>query len=75
MGINSDKQTVKEYRDDCRVWAKLQDYDYEDIYKLATATVSHFYFENAAGNTKSENAEGDSKMYKKLKTDIWKFDG
>ena len=36
---------------DGRVWAKLQEYDYEDVYKVAHATVTQFYFENVNGES------------------------
>ena len=40
MGIYSERPIVKRYMNNSKVWAKLQEYDYEDIYKVASTTVS-----------------------------------
>lgn len=40
MGIYSDRQNVKRFINDSKFWAKLQEYDYEDVYKIAQVTVS-----------------------------------
>ena len=45
MGIYSDRDCVKRFRYDGRIWAKLQDYDYEDVQKLASTTVNQFYMD------------------------------
>ncbi len=34
MGIYSDRVNVKRFTSDGRIWAKLQEYDYEDVMKL-----------------------------------------
>lgn len=35
MGIYSDRSNVKRFTNNARVWAKLQEYDYEDVFKVA----------------------------------------
>ena len=35
LGIYSDRQNVKRYANESRIWAKRQEYDYEDILKVA----------------------------------------
>ena len=35
MGIYSDRQNVKRFANEGKYWAKMQEYDYEDIYKVA----------------------------------------
>ena len=35
MGVYSDRAVIKRHMNDARVWAKFQDYDYEDLYKVA----------------------------------------
>lgn len=54
---------------DSKIWAKLQDYDYEEIYKIASAIVSQYYFENATGgcDKKEENEDDDLEQAEKSK--------
>ena len=35
MGIYSEKGSIKRFMNNTKVWAKFQDYDYEDLYKVA----------------------------------------
>lgn len=42
MGIYSERQNVKRFINNNRVWAKLQEYDYEDVMKVAQATVNQY---------------------------------
>jgi hypothetical protein len=39
MGIMSSRENVKRFTYDQRVWARRQDYSYEDILKVAETTV------------------------------------
>ena len=34
-----------------KYWAIFQDYDYEDLFKLATNVVSNFYIDMASGSS------------------------
>jgi hypothetical protein len=45
MGIYSDRQCVKRFMNEGRIWAKRQEYDYEDILKVAESTVKQFYLD------------------------------
>ena len=45
MGIQSSRENVKRYQNDSSVWAKRQEYSYEDVLKLTTLTVQEFYCE------------------------------
>ena len=40
MGIYSDRGNIKRFMNNSKVWAKFQEYDYEDIYKVAQSTVN-----------------------------------
>lgn len=51
MGIYSDRPNVKRFINNGRVWAKLQEYDYEDVFKVATATVNQFYLDIISGGS------------------------
>ena len=39
MGINSSRESVKRFSQDSGLWAKRQEYDYDDILKVSTSTV------------------------------------
>ena len=54
MGIYSDRPNIKRFMNESKVWAKFQDYDYEDIYKVAHATVSSYYLDRVCANDKGE---------------------
>lgn len=45
MGIYSEKACVKKFMYNERFWAKLQDYDVDDVLKIAETTVKDYYFE------------------------------
>jgi hypothetical protein len=45
MGIQSSRENVKRFQSDGGVWAKRQDYDYNDILKLSETVVQHYYEE------------------------------
>jgi len=45
MGIQSVRENVKRFSTDHKVWARRQDYAYEDILKVAESTVGQFYCE------------------------------
>lgn len=43
MGIHSSRENVKRFQNDGAVWAKKQDYDYNDILKLCETAVKQYY--------------------------------
>jgi hypothetical protein len=45
MGIRSTRENVKRFEQDGSVWARRQDYDYNDILKVCEAVVTHYYEE------------------------------
>ncbi len=46
MGVYSERANVKRYMNDGgKIWAKYQEYDYEDLYKLAHSTVNSWYID------------------------------
>ena len=50
MGIYSDRANVKRFMSkDHRLWAIYQEYDYEELYKVAHATVGQYYIEQTSG--------------------------
>lgn len=49
MGIYSDRQNVKRYTTDSRIWAKRQEFDYEEIYELVQAITCQYYLDQANG--------------------------
>jgi len=51
MGIYSDRANVKRFAHNPRLWAKFQEYDYEDVFKVAQTTVNQFYLDMISGNT------------------------
>jgi hypothetical protein len=36
-----------------KYWAKMQEYDYEDVFKVATSTVTQFYLDQINGGAVS----------------------
>ena len=46
MGIRSTRESVKRFEMNANVWAKRQDYSYDDIFKVCEMTVHQFYMEN-----------------------------
>lgn len=53
MGIYSERQNVKRFINNGRVWAKLQEYDYEDVMKVAQATVNQYQLDMISGSSSS----------------------
>ena len=49
MGIQSSRENVRRFQNDGTVWAKRQEYSYEDVLKATTLTVQEFYCEQLAG--------------------------
>lgn len=45
MGIRSTRESVKRFEQDGTVWARRQDYDYNDILKLGDTIVGSYYQE------------------------------
>ena len=45
MGIMSSRDCVKRFQNDGTLWARRQEYDYNDVLKVATASVHQFYCE------------------------------
>jgi len=45
MGIQSSRESVKRFSQDNTLWARRQEYDYEQVLKVATETVQNFYLE------------------------------
>jgi TolB-like protein len=43
MGIRSTRENVKRFEQDGVVWAKRQDYDYNDILKVCENVVGQYY--------------------------------
>ena len=40
MGVYSERANIKRFMNDGLYWAKYQEYDYEDLYKCASAAVN-----------------------------------
>ena len=49
MGVYSERATIKRFMNNSKFWAKFQEYDYEDLYKVSSATVNQYYLEQAMG--------------------------
>ena len=45
MGIRSSRENVMRFSTDNSVWARRQDYDYQDILKLCESTVQQYYLD------------------------------
>jgi hypothetical protein len=43
MGIHSSRECVKRFQSDGSVWARRQDYDYNDVLKMCEAVVQAYY--------------------------------
>jgi hypothetical protein len=57
----SERVTVKRYMNETKYWAIFQDYDYEDLFKVATNVVSNFYIDMVSGGTaQAKNDEAGS---------------
>lgn len=57
MGVYSDRVNIKRFMNNGRFWAKHQEYDYENLYQVAEATVKDYYLDlltGAAGETGSK---------------------
>jgi hypothetical protein len=50
MGIYSERANIKKFMNNTKVWAKFQEYDYEDVYKVAQSTVNQYYLESIIGS-------------------------
>ena len=50
MGVYSERVHIKRFMNNGRIWAKFQEYDYEDLYKVAQSTVNQFYIEQMGGD-------------------------
>ena len=66
MGINSARDNVKRFQNDNRVWARRQEYCYDDISKMAGSVVTSYYLELLSGasvpnKTKKIEINGDDK--------------
>lgn len=57
MGIYSDRGNIKRFMNNSKVWAKFQEYDYEDLYKVAQSTVNQFYLDHANGGDLTQNSK------------------
>ena len=55
MGVYSERANIKRFTNNGRFWAKFQEYDYEDLYKVASATVSQFYLDQVNGGPAAES--------------------
>lgn len=51
MGIYSERGNIKRFMNNSKVWAKFQDYDYEELLKQATSVVNQFYIDQVSGTT------------------------
>jgi hypothetical protein len=40
MGVYSERANVKRFMDKHRLWAKYQEFDYDEMYKIAHSTVN-----------------------------------
>ena len=49
MGIYSERANIKRFMNNSKVWAKFQEFDYEELLKQATSVVSQFYIEHVHG--------------------------
>ena len=45
MGIQSTRESVKRFSQESSLWAKRQEYDYDDVLKVSTATVHQWYLD------------------------------
>ena len=67
MGIYSDRLNVKRFMNNGRVWAKLQEYDYEDVMKVAQSTVNQYHLEAITGVKQDPNiVEGNASKMRRL---------
>lgn len=67
MGIYSERANVKRFMNNGRVWAKLQEYDYEEVMKVAQAAVNQYHLDCITGlpsKRQEETGENASKMRK-----------
>jgi cytochrome b involved in lipid metabolism len=49
MGIYSERVNIKRFMNNSKVWAKFQDFDYEELLKQATTVVNQFYIDQVHG--------------------------
>ena len=49
MGVYSDRANIKRFMNNSRFWAKHQEYDYENLYTIAQATVKDYYLDQLTG--------------------------
>ena len=49
MGVYSSRANIKRFMNNGQFWAKFQEYDYEDLYKVASDTVNRFYIDTLFG--------------------------
>ena len=55
MGIYSERGNIKRFMNNSKVWAKFQDYDYEELLKQATSVVNKFYIDQVSGISSTPN--------------------
>ena len=53
MGVYSDRANIKRFMNNSRFWAKHQEYDYENMYTVAEATVKDYYLDQLTGGGES----------------------
>ena len=61
MGIMSSRESVKRFQYDGKNWAKLHEYDYEQLMTLAEDVVSHHYVDAIAGATAALETRNQAK--------------
>ena len=49
MGIYSERNNVKRFSNNERIWGKLNEYDYEDLLKVAENVVKAYHFDAING--------------------------
>ena len=52
MGVQSSRESVKRFSQDNNLWARRQEYDYEEVLGVATETVQNFYLEMLPTSTR-----------------------
>jgi hypothetical protein len=64
MGIQSSRENVKRFSNESSIWAKFQEYDYQDILGVCESAVQQYYVENLPAHTTTAMA-GKSYMASK----------
>jgi hypothetical protein len=69
MGFYSDRGMIKRFMNNTKVWAKFQEYDYEDVYKVAQSVVNQFYLDFVSGVT-TNSKDRASTYYQSLASKV-----